>query len=268
VSRRRLRLGDAREARRARRATRKPTPVELLGLGADEAADSLRATMAAHLEAMAVLQLSPATLTNRARDLVAFAAWCEERAVQRPAEVTRPLLERYQRHLFLYRKKNGSPLSVVRQLLVLAGLKAFFRWLARQGLVQANPAADLQLPKRPLHLPRYAMTPAEVVRVLAVPDVGTLLGVRDRAVLEVLWATGIRRGELARLCLWDVQWERGALFVREGKGRKDRVVPISGRALGWVRRYVDGVRPRYNVLIELGFQHTSFTVILPKIASS
>lgn len=219
--------------------------MELLGLETNEAPDSLRATMAAHLEAMAVLQLSPATLTNRARDLSAFAAWCEERAVQRPAEVTRPLLERYQRHLFLYRKANGSPLSVARQLLVLAGVKAYFRWLSRQGLVPANPAADLQLPKRPVRLPQYAMTPAEVVKVLSVPDVGTLLGVRDRAMLEVLWATGIRRSELARLCLWDVQWERGALFVREGKGRKDRVVPICERALAWVRRYVDEVRPRY-----------------------
>jgi integrase/recombinase XerD len=241
-----LRLGDEREARRPRRALKaRATPAQLVQRRPEDGPDSLRGTMVAHLEAMAALQLSAATLSNRAREMAVFASWCEERAVQRAAEVTRPLLERYQRHLFLYRKANGAPLSVARQLVVLASLRAYFRWLSRQGLLLANPAADLQMPKKPTRLPRYAMSVAEVEKVLAVPDTGTLLGLRDRALLEVLWATGIRRGELARLCLWDVQWERGALFIQEGKGKKDRVVPISHRALGWVRRYIDEVRPRY-----------------------
>jgi integrase/recombinase XerD len=200
--------------------------------------------MAAHLEAMAVQQLSVATLRGRARDIAAFATWCEDRAVQQPTEVTRPLLERYQRYLFLHRKPNGAPLSVGRQRTALFSLRAYFRWLSRQGLLPANPAADLSLPKRPLQLPRYVLSPAQVEKVLAVPDVGTLLGLRDRALLEVLWATGVRRAEVAKLCLWDVQWERELLFVREGKGKKDRVVPISRRALAWVRRYLDEVRPR------------------------
>ena len=241
-----LRLEDEREARRVRQVRKaRATPVELVRCRPDEAADSLRSTAVAHLDAMAALQLSVSTLSNRGRELAAFATWCEERAVQRPAEVTRPLLERYQRHLFLYRKKNGAPLSVASQLRVLANLRAYFRWLSRQGLLLANPAADLQMPKKPSQLPRYALSPAEVEKVLGVPDTGTLLGLRDSAVLEVLCATGILRGYLARLCLWDVQWERGALFIHEGKGKKDRVVPISARALGWVRRYVDEVRPRY-----------------------
>jgi integrase/recombinase XerD len=131
-------------------------------------------------------------------------------------------------------------------------VRAFFRWATRQNLLLANPAADLRLPKRPSRLPRYTLSVSEVEKVLEGCDVTTLLGVRDRAVLEVLWATGLRRAEVINLCLWDVQWEKGTVFVRQGKGHKDRVVPISARALSWVRRYVDEVRPRYALPADEG----------------
>ena len=86
---------------------------------------------------------------------------------------------------------------------------------------------------------------AEVERVFAAVDTSTLEGVRDRAMLEVLWATGLRRAEVCALSLYDVRAESGTVFVSKGKGKKDRVVPISARALSWVKRYVDEVRPRF-----------------------
>jgi integrase/recombinase XerD len=83
----------------------------------------------------------------------------------------------------------------------------------------------------------------EVHAILNVPDVGDLLGVRDRAILETLYATGIRRAELVRLDTDDVDRERALLTVRSGKGNKDRVVPLGERALIWIRGYQEGTRP-------------------------
>jgi integrase/recombinase XerD len=230
---------------RARKLRHRKTPVEQLALRPMEPPDSLRATMAGYLEAMVVLNMAESTLQSRGRDFRLFAEWCEARALHKPTDVTRPILERYQRYLYYYRKGNGSPLATERQYVMLTQLKSLFRWATRQNILLANPAADLLMPKLPVRLPRYTLTPKQVEKMLACCDATTLIGLRDRAMVEVLWATGIRRSELSHLSMWDVQWERGTVFVREGKGLKDRVVPISQRALRWARRYVEEVRPRY-----------------------
>jgi integrase/recombinase XerD len=83
----------------------------------------------------------------------------------------------------------------------------------------------------------------EAERVLAQPDISTPIGVRDRTILEVLYSTGIRRQEVVNLDLYSVDAESGVLTVRQGKGKKDRMIPIGQRALGWIERYVDEVRP-------------------------
>jgi integrase/recombinase XerD len=92
-------------------------------------------------------------------------------------------------------------------------------------------------------LPRAVFSEKEVEQVLAIPDLDTRMGLRDRAMMEVLYSTGIRRAELAALATGDVDDERGTVTVRQGKNRKDRVVPIGTRARAWVQRYLDEVRP-------------------------
>lgn len=108
----------------------------------------------------------------------------------------------------------------------------------------ANPASDIVLPKLPQRLPRAVLTVEEAEAVLAQPDVTLPEGLRDRAMLEVLYATGLRRAELSRLLLFDVDATRGTVFVREGKGRKDRVVPAGERALAWTLKYLEEARPK------------------------
>ena len=158
-----------------------------------------------------------------------FGRWCTERGIVRPNEVTRPVLERYQRWLYYYRQSDGRPLSVRTQLTRLGYLRSFFRWLVLEHYLLSNPASDLVLPKAPLHLPLDGFRHDEVEQVLRVPDTSTLLGLRDRAILETLYSTGMRRSELAALDLWDVEREKGWVTVRLGKGAKDRVVPIGER---------------------------------------
>ena len=186
---------------------------------------------------------SPATVTNRRQGLAQLAQWLLDRGVSRPVEVTRPMLVRYQRHLFHYRKADGDPLSFRSQNQRLLTVRAFYRWAVRNNLILSNPASELELPKVERRLPRPALSISEAETVLAQPDLGTLSGVRDRAILEVFYSTGIRRAELAHLALFDLDADRSTLMVRQGKGRKDRMVPIGARALAWVDRYLIEARP-------------------------
>lgn len=188
---------------------------------------------------------SPATIRARRQSLAALSAWLADRGVTRPVEVTRPMLVRYQRHLFHYRKPNGDPLSFRSQNAQLLPVRAFFKWAVKNDHVGSNPASDLELPKVEKRLPKAALTIEEAETVLTLPDLATVTGVRDRAMIEVFYGTGIRRAELARLNWRDLDIDRRTLMVRQGKGRKDRMVPIGPRALAWIERYLADVRPRF-----------------------
>jgi integrase/recombinase XerD len=206
------------------------------------APDSLAAWMLRYLEWMAVTNYSPNTVESRRVDLHLFNEWCQTRSLNTPQAITKPILERFQRHLYHYRKANGQPLGFHRQAVLLQGLKGFFKWLAQNNHILYNPASELVMPKVPKQLPKDILTPDEVETILSQPDLSSPFGLRDRAMLEVLYSTGIRRAELVNLTIYNVSEARGTLFIDQGKGRKDRVVPIGERALAWVRKYLDEVR--------------------------
>jgi integrase/recombinase XerD len=204
---------------------------------------SMAARVPEFLEWCTVRGYAERTQRNNRFALGYLVTWCEERGVTRPHEATRPVLERYQRFLYHYRSADGRPLSFRSQSARLVPVRAFFKWLARQNYILYNSAAELELPRPEKRLPRHILTALEAERVLAQPDIATPLGLRDRAILETFYSTGIRRGELIGLSLFDLDHERGTLMVRRGKNRKDRVVPIGERALAWVEKYVGEVRP-------------------------
>lgn len=187
--------------------------------------------------------LSPATAKMRQINVQYFIVWADARGLAHPGEVTRPVLQRYQRALYLARKKNGEPLAHTSQAARLQPVIAFFKWLTREGHILSNPAADLDVPKPARQLPKHLMSIAEVETVINGTPVHTLSGIRDRAMLETLYSSGIRRSELIRLSLFHIDIERGTLMVRQGKGRKDRLVPLGARACAWLRRYLREVRP-------------------------
>src|SRR5690606_19538495 len=103
------------------------------------------------------------------------------------------MLEAFQRHLFGYRKPDGKPLAWSSKHLHLKEVRQFFSWLAKQNTIAFNPAAELELPKLPRQLPKAILSEEEVERILQQPDTTTPLGLRDRALFEVLYSTGIRR---------------------------------------------------------------------------
>ena len=196
-----------------------------------------------HLEALRTRHLSERTVRMHRIYLGYFLKWCEARAIRRPVEVTRPMLERYQRHLFYHRKVDGKPLSLVSQTGRVTTLKLFFRWLVRENALLSNPAADLYMPRKERRLPRAVLTPLEADAVINQTNVNDIFGLRDRAILETLYSTGMRRLELVRLKVEDVDMDRGTVMVRLGKGKKDRMIPIGDRAMAWIEKYLGEVRP-------------------------
>jgi integrase/recombinase XerD len=210
-------------------------------------ADSIPTWIERYLAHRQMLGLDRYTQAQCRHDLKRLWDWCSERAIERPVDISKPMLERYQRHLYYYRKADGQPLSARSQARTLARIKGWFRWLARHNHLPSNPASELELPRLPRQMLPQVLSPAEVEAVLAEPELATPLGLRDRAALEVLYSTGIRRMELICLSVFDIDFNRGTLFVRQGKGRKDRLVPIGDRALAWLRRYLDDVREHWQV---------------------
>lgn len=216
--------------------------------GDPETQGGFRAYLIEHLDWMAARHFSIHTIKNRRIEMGYFIDWCEERSIPRPDDVTRAMLERYRQHVFHYRRRdNGQPLSFNCQGKRLVAVRVFFQWLARQHYLLYNPASELELPRPEKRLPRHILTVAEVEQIINATDAfdPTGLGLRDRAMLETLYSTGMRRAELVNLRIDDVDLERGTVLIRQGKGAKDRVVPIGARACRWIEKYMYTVRPLY-----------------------
>ena len=219
-------------------------------------ATPLEALMREHLRSLEVRNYSEYTVRGRAGHIQFFLEWLKERGITEPVEVTRPVLERYQRHLFYSRKKNGEPLSFSSQHARLVPLRVWFRWMTRQNHILHNPASEIDLPRLGRSLPKVILSAQEVEQIMTLCDVEEPIGLRDRALLEVLYSTGMRRLEIVRLKLYDLQLDRGLILVNRGKGSKDRYVPIGARAAAWLEKYMREGRP------QLVSEPDDFTVFL------
>jgi integrase/recombinase XerD len=207
----------------------------------------LAAYVLRYLEWLQVHNYAAPTVQNRQSYLGVFVAWCSERGLVTPREITKPILERYQRSLYTHRKTNGEPLTFRAQHARLIPIRAFFKWCAKQNYLLYNPASEIELPRLEHRLPKHVLTKSEVEQVLAQPDTSEPMGLRDRAILETFYSTGMRRSELMGLGLFDLDRERGTVMIRQGKGKKDRMIPIGERAVAWIDRYQTRVRPELVV---------------------
>jgi integrase/recombinase XerD len=167
----------------------------------------------------------------------AFLAWLAAQGVELFAVRASDLVA-YQSALYAARKPDGKPYAIGSQANRIKGVKSFFRFLFRRGYVLSDPAASLETPRQDERLPRVILSKDEVERILEAPKRNTMMGLRDRAVLEVLYATGIRASELAHLAVEDIDTEDRLLRVVRGKGRKDRNVPLTRKAADAVERYL------------------------------
>lgn len=177
--------------------------------------------------------LAANTLAAYRRDLAALAAWLA-------AEAGRPLLAATESDLRAYavaRHAASAPTSANRRLTVF---KRFYRWAMRERLAAADPTLRLTTARQPLRVPT-SLSEAQVEALLAAPDVDTLLGLRDRSMLELMYASGLRVSELVAMKTVELSLVDGALRVT-GKGSKERLVPFGEEARSWVVRYLESAR--------------------------
>lgn len=135
--------------------------------------------------------------------------------------------------------KQLKPSSLSRWL---SSARSFFAWHHLRGSLLYNPAEHLTPPKQEISLPRV-LNEEGITRLIEAPDTATSVGLRDRALMEVLYATGIRHGEAYRLNLYDVDTRAQRLIVRLGKGRRDRIIPLTNIATSWLAKYLGIARP-------------------------
>ena len=168
------------------------------------------------LEWATVRNYSPRTVEIYRQHIRFFIQWCDERSLHRPHEITRQIIERYRRHLYYYRKSNGQPLSFSTQRRRLEPIKTFFKWLTRENHILYNPASELEMPRQHKRLPQHILSPQEIDTILDQSLIDPVLGIRNRAIIETLYSTGIRRMEAVNLKLYDIDLANGSLMVRQG----------------------------------------------------
>lgn len=168
-----------------------------------------------------------------------FLEFLEAERVDSPRDLTPAALEAYQGRLFERRNRAGKRLAVNTQVIHLTAVRSFCAFLHRRGAVLLDPARELVLPRTRRKLPRSLLSPAEVMKFLRSIRPKGLLALRDRAVFETLYSTGLRVGELIGLTPEDLDLDEGYIRVRVGKGGRGRVVPVGRVAAGWLRRYLE-----------------------------
>jgi len=173
-----------------------------------------------------------------------FAGWCHEREIMTPAQVTRSTMELYLQQLTrMKHPHSGNPITAASRKNQHCTLNTFFRWLIQNDQILYNPIEHLDHIKIPRRLPHNTLTAEEMEKLLAQPNIKTPTGLRDRTIMETIYSTGLRRLEITGLHIADVSFSRGTIHVREGKGRKDRLVPLGNRVAYWIQKYLDEARP-------------------------
>lgn len=173
--------------------------------------------------------LSDNTLSAYRSDLALLATWLDPRGRNLPGAAREDL----QAYLAQAVTQGVRPRTSAR---MLSTFRRFYRYLAREGLIEADPTALIESPRLGRPLPKL-LTEEQVERLLEAPDVSTALGLRDRAMLETLYATGLRVSELVGLTLSQLGMQQGIVRV-VGKGNKERLVPLGEEAIGWLDRYL------------------------------
>ena len=203
----------------------------------------MRELVTAYLEHLRLRNCAPLTLVNLRQRLEAFISYLKELGITDLRDLGHAHLVEYQRYRKRFINRFGRHDSIAVQNRHLVAVRNFLAWLLKEGYLSHNPAAGIELLKEPQRLPRSVLTNAEMKRLLKKPDTKTLRGYRNRAIMEVLYSSGIRREELRSLKCEDVDLEEGFLRVEQGKGRKDRVVPVGRIATRYLDTYLKGIRP-------------------------
>lgn len=196
-----------------------------------------------YIQALKVRNLAGRSIANTRFMLEKFLAFLAGRGMTHADGITRAIIQDYQIELYHTINGRGRPNSVQHQNSMLATVKGFMRHLKERDYIVADPARDIPYAKLPKRLPRGILTPSEARKIINTPDTKCAIGYRDHTIMEVLYTSGIRKDELIKLSLSDVDYHDGFLRINNGKGSKDRVVPLGRIACRYLENYIKSVRP-------------------------
>lgn len=191
---------------------------------------------------MQVLNRSYVTIKRYQSFLDHFTSFINQMGITDIQDITREHISNYQKEVFYQLNRKGLQNLPQTQNNYLKVVKSFCSFLKTEGYLAQDPAKEISYAKTPQRLPRTILTQKEMRKLLRAPDIHTPLGYRDRAILELLYSTGIRRQELLNLKPQDADFEKGFLRVNRGKGDKDRVVPLGRIAAKYLENYIKLVR--------------------------
>lgn len=201
--------------------------------------------------------LSDNTITSYQRDLRKYSHFLEKNEIHAFGDVTKPDVLLYLQFL------NEEKLATASIGRMITSLRKFHQYLKQEGLIENDPMVTIQLPKKQQKLPKV-LSMDEIERLMAAPDVKTVLGLRDRAILELLYATGLRVSELIHITMSEIHLDIG--FIQTiGKGDKERIVPLGEEAAFWISEYLSDSRPalahgrKETAYLFLNFHGNGFT---------
>lgn len=208
----------------------------------EESLTQLKLLLAKFKEYMEMENFSPRTIGDYLNQLKFFIEYLQTTDLQEISQIDKETIQKYQLYLYSF-QKEGKSLSLETQYARLVPVKSFFRYLVKTNYFLYDPTSEIELPKRKRNLPQGIMTRKEINHLLSQPDADSILGLRDKAILELLYSTGIRNSELRNLTIYDVDTVHNELRITQGKGRKDRVIPLGEIAGKYIEEYINISRP-------------------------
>lgn len=197
-------------------------------------------------EHLKVKNYSPKSILAYSQHLTQFFAYLKEMGATDIKRITRETLKEYQLRITTGEGERVERYSTFTVSVKIRTIKRFFEYLEETNQILINPAEHIKEPKRETRLPKSVLTESEAGKILDQPNLSTMIGIRDRTVLEVFYSTGIRLEELVNLTIYDCDLQGGLLRVNKGKFAKDRVVPLGKHAVRFLREYITSIRPDYT----------------------
>lgn len=209
-------------------------------------AKDLESLKKAFLEHLTLKNMSPLSVRQNNLAIRIFLGWLDTKGVGDIYKVDQSLFENYKAWLTEYKTRKDALLANGTIMDRMFTVQRWFAWLKKKGILMHNPIAWVRPPRQKTHLPHGVLRPDEIRRVMEQPDLRTVLGYRDRTMMEVLYSTGVRASELVKMKLDDVDLQKKMTRVRNGKGGKDRFVPLSTPCCRFLTRYINEIRPQLS----------------------
>jgi integrase/recombinase XerD len=196
-----------------------------------------------YLEHLQNNRYSTCTVKNEDYALRDLEKFLTHQDIDRIADVTMEIIGQYNQHIRNHKdEKTGKPYNISTITGKLQPVKYFFSWLTKNMVILYDPAKDMEIPPMKKGLPRTILSEEEIAKFIELPDTGTPIGYRDRTIFELFYATGMRNTELKTLKIQDIDLEARTIHIKEGKGNKERIIPLTPLAFNYLKEYLEKVR--------------------------